>query len=394
MSTELQPNTGPADTSSVELAAAEPSSNDLNYKPDEKQEEKADKPLDRRAAIEKAQAEVAAKEAEKAKEPPKEEPKRPEKVEAKAEPKQEPKPEDKPVEKNTQSEKSDSVERAAQEGERPKSSEGKVSEAPARFLPRAKELWANTPNPVKEEVHRAISEYEESAKQYQAVAQEWETIKHYDQMAKTHGTTIREALDRYTSIDKLLHSNPVAGLTEVFKIAGVDPRQFAQQILGQQAQPGQPGQQQPARDPQVVNVVTQQQQAIQQLNAKIQQMEEAQRIAQVNNTLIEPFKADHPRYAELEGHMATILQSGLVPQNLTPWQRLEAAYDMAERLNPRSMSAQPAAPSGPVPEEPRQSAAGGKSIKGAPSPGTSVDRTGQKLDRKAAIRAAMAELGH
>lgn len=383
MSTELQP-TGPADTSSVELTSSEPNPRELDHQREEAPEPT---PLDRRAAIEKAQADVAAKEAEK----PKEEPKLPEKAEA--EPKVEAKPEAKVQEQKTQPEKSDSVERAAQEGERPKSSEGKVSEAPARFLPKAQELWHQAPKVVRQEVERAFSEYEEERKQYQAVTQEWESLKAYDQAAKTNGTTIKEALDRYTSIDKMLHSNPVQGLTEVFKIAGVDPRQFAQQILGQN--PQQPnGQQQPQRDPQVVNVVTQQQQAIQQLNQKLSQMEEAQRIAEVKNTLIEPFKADHPRFDELEPKMATILNSGLVPQNLDHWQRLEAAYDMAERITPRSMASSSELLSGPTPES-RQSAASGKSIKGAPTPGTELgNKAGQKLDRKAAIKAAMAELGH
>src|SRR3546814_11090392 len=53
-------------------------------------------------------------------------------------------------------------------------------------------------------------------------------------------------------------------------------------------------------------------------------------------TIIDPFKRDHPRYAELEQDIAFFLQSGKIPTSLSPSDRLAAAYDMAERINPPS----------------------------------------------------------
>lgn len=384
MNTELHPSTGAADTSSVELETAEPTSRDVEYKRDEKPVEK---PLDRKEAIAKAKAELDAKNEV---EPAKKEAEKPaEKAEAKTEQKVEEKAKEEP---KTPPEKSEGVERAAQEAERPKPSEGKASEAPARFLPRAKELWANTPNPVKEEVHRAISEYEESSKKYETAHKEWSELGQYDQMAKANGTTIKQALDNYTRVDRMLRENPVQGIAEVLKIAGVTPEQYARHVLGQNGQQGaQQGQQ---RDPQVVSVIERQQQELKALNERLENMQRSQVEAQVENSIIAPFKANHPRYAELEPQMATILNSGLVPQNLTPFQKLEAAYDMAERLNPRSVSSDPLADVGPDVTARREKSAGGKSIKGAPTPGTeNGNRKGQIIDRKAAINAARAELG-
>jgi len=198
-------------------------------------------------------------------------------------------------------------------------------------------------------------------------------------------------------VDKLLRTSPAQGIAEVLKIAGVTPEQYARHVLGQSAQQpqaGQPAPQQPTRDPQIVGALTQQQEAIKALSAQLENMNREKVESEVHNSIIAPFRAEHPRYAELEPQMATILQSGLVPENLTPRQRLETAYDMAERLSPRSVSSDPFAGVGPDDNARRENSAGGKSVKGAPSPGTSVDgRAGQVMDRKAAVRAAMAELG-
>src|SRR5690606_8064882 len=51
---------------------------------------------------------------------------------------------------------------------------------------------------------------------------------------------------------------------------------------------------------------------------------------------VEPFIQSHPRYYELEQDIAFFLQSGKIPANLSPAEKLAAAYDMAERINPSS----------------------------------------------------------
>lgn len=365
----------PSPTSSVELNEGATETNPLSHKAPEA-EKPAEKPMSRQEAIAKAAAEAT-----------KEEPK--EKAEVKAENPAE-KVEAKPVEKapETQTAKADSVEKPAQEPEKRPVPESRNNEAPARFLPKAKELWGNTPNPVKDEVHRFYQEVENERKANEAVTKEWEGLKQYDQMAKANGTSIREALDNYTRVDKMLRTDPVNGIAEVLKIAGVTPQQYAQYVLGQ----SQDGQQQPQQQRGPAPEVQQLQSQVQQLTQALQSFQQEKVLENAHKTLVDPFKADHPRFDELEPVMAHLINSGFVPQNLTPQQKMEAAYDMAERLSPRSM----AISSDNVDEvqTQREKSAAGKSIKGAPSPGMDVTgRAGQKLDRKAAIAAAMAQIG-
>src|SRR3546814_3093057 len=87
------------------------------------------------------------------------------------------------------------------------------------------------------------------------------------------------------------------------------------------AQAQQPQQQQAQDDPRIA-----------QLQQTIVQVQEQQLAA----TIIDPFKRDHPRYAELEQDIAFFLQSGKIPTSLSPSDRLSAAYDKAERINPPS----------------------------------------------------------
>lgn len=369
----LASDPGPA--SSVELNEGATETNPLSHKAPEV-EKPAEKPMSRQEAIAKAAAEAT-----------KDEPK--EKAEVKAEKPAE-KVEAKPVEKapETQPAKADSVEKPAQESEKRPVPESRNNEAPARFLPKAKELWGNTPNPVKDEVHRFYQEVENERKANEVQSKEWESVKHYDQMAKANGTSIREALDNYTRVDKMLRTDPVNGIAEVLKIAGVTPQQYAQYVLGQ----SQDGQQQPQQQRGPAPEVQQLQSQVQQLTQALQSFQQEKVLENAHKTLVDPFKAEHPRFDELEQVMAQLINSGFVPQNLTPQQKMEAAYDMAERLSPRSM----AISSETVDEvqTQREKSAAGKSIKGAPSPGMDVTgRAGQKLDRKAAIAAAMAQIG-
>ena len=89
-------------------------------------------------------------------------------------------------------------------------------------------------------------------------------------------------------------------------------------------------------------------------------------------SIIEPFRAANPRYDELQDDIALFLQSGKIPASLTPLQKLEAAYDMAVRINPTSAvevsqvrNEAPAAATAASPA--KQLDAGTKSIRGAPN---------------------------
>ena len=77
-----------------------------------------------------------------------------------------------------------------------------------RMTEHAKAEWAATPLNVRSDVHRMHKEFGEAFNRYQADHKTMSSIRHYEKMAKDHGTTLGEALDRYTGMEKLLRAEP------------------------------------------------------------------------------------------------------------------------------------------------------------------------------------------
>lgn len=241
-------------------------------------------------------------------------------------------------------------------------SEGqKYHEPPARFLPKAKEVWANVPHAVKGEIARLTQEHEAEVTKYREAGERYEPIRQFDEMAKSSGTDLKTALTSYTNIENLLRSNPVQGVAEVLRNIGLTPQQYAQHVMqNPQAHdqalrqaPQQQLQQQRQSDPEVAA-----------LKEELQTMRQEQTV----QSIIAPFAKDNPRYYELEADIAFFLSSGKIPASLTPHEKLEAAYDMAVRINPTSSVISSQAPEAlavakPAPSDP----AGSKSIRGAPN---------------------------
>lgn len=258
--------------------------------------------------------------------------------------------------------------------ERGRPSEGRQqSEPPARFLPRAKELWENVPNPVKGEINRMMQEHDAEVTQYRQSHEEWTKLDKFQKMATEHKVTISDALERYTRLDGLLASDPISGIREILATRGITPEQYAQHVLNN-PEAHQPRPQAPVPDPTMARVSAETVQLREELNSLKQEQAAA--------TIIAPFRAEHPRFDELQEDIAFFLQSGKIPASLSPSDRLEAAYDMAERINPRSVSApQPdglaSVAAKPVPSND----AGTKSVRGAPSDGhdTTIEDTSTDL---------------
>lgn len=284
-----------------------------------------------------------------------------------------------PAEKPVAAKPSDGVKPAAAPEEQvAKPSEGKVPEPPARFLPKAREVWANTPNPVKAEIARWEREHAAEVETHRAAKQFHEELREYDELAKSTGTTVKEALASYVDLERSfardpegtlprllqkVNMNPMQAVLAVLKSAGATPQQFAEhvrlnpgQYQGQAMQP-QRAPAQPTPDPMASRAL----QEVQQLKEQLVRQD-------VYTSVVAPFAAEHPRYEELQEPIVKILKSGMVPESMGLIERLEVAYDMAERLHPapyreapEADAAQPTPPVNPV--------AGKKSIKGAPSGG-------------------------
>jgi len=245
-------------------------------------------------------------------------------------------------------------------------SEGqKHHEPPARFLPKAKEVWANVPHAVKGEIARLTQEHEAEVTRYREAGERYEPLRQFDEMAKSSGTDLKTALTSYTNIENMLRSNPVQGVAEVLRNIGLTPQQYAQHVMqNPQAHaqahdqalrqaPQQQPQQQRQSDPEVAA-----------LKEELQSMRQEQTV----QSIIAPFAKDNPRYYELEGDIAFFLTSGKIPASLTPHERLEAAYDMAVRINPTSSVTSSQAPETlAVAKAAPSDTAGTKSIRGAPN---------------------------
>lgn len=262
-------------------------------------------------------------------------------------------------------------------------SEGKADKIPSRLLPKEREVWANVPNAVKAAWERMEREYGEANESSREAVEFHEGLKQYAEMAKGANTTVKDALDRYVSMDKAIAANfgqgmaqiaqahgknPTEAVAQFMRAAGVSPQQLGAYLQGtpapQQQQAQRPQQSQPD------TVAQQAMQRVQQLEAQLAKQQETQRMTQVENDIITPFANSHPRFAELQDDVAMFLNSGRIPTSLSPVERLEVAYDMAERINPTPVTTQPnlAEPAGKPASD-----AGKKSVRGAPASGQSKD---------------------
>jgi hypothetical protein len=179
-------------------------------------------------------------------------------------------------------------------------------------------------------------------------------------------------------------TNPTGLALHILQARGIDPRQFAAQILGQQPQGGTPPQPQA---PDINSVVAQ---AVQQAIAPIQQRFE-QTDQQQTLSVIETFRADpkHPFFEDVKVHMGHLLRAGVAKD-------LQDAYDQATWANPvirqhlTSAQAEEAKQASSAAAAKARGAAAA-SLRGSPLPNGSA-ATGSGATVLDDVRAAMTEL--
>ncbi|MGM5020190.1 hypothetical protein [Tardiphaga sp. 367_B4_N1_1] len=264
-----------------------------------------------------------------------------------------------------------------QDGSERRPSEGRQHvEPPARFLPKEREAWGNVPNVVKSAISRLSQEHEAEVSQYRDSHDNWQKLSKFDEMAKSHKTTVSDALERYTALDGLLQSQPLEAIRQILGTRGITPEQYAQHVMSNPE-----AHRAPATPPTPDPAVRQMSSEVENLKSQLEEM----RTAQAAATIIEPFRAANPRYDELQDDIAFFLQSGKIPASLTPQDRLEAAYDMAVRINPTSAveTLQPREAPAAKTERPAKLDAGTKSIRGAPDDGadTEIEETDEDLTK-------------
>lgn len=276
---------------------------------------------------------------------------------------------------------------AAREGAKPADTAEKPAEqpkptqryeAPARFSPEAKAAWDTAPDSVKAETQRALTELQQGYEKHKEAAQNYEPIRHYDKMARESGTTLTEALDRYTSAENMLRQDPIRGLDHLCQQMGMSLRQVAAHVLGQ------PQDQQASQNDQTVRELRQELATLkQQIGGVTGHLQTQQTNATVSQ--IEAFAAENPDFDTLADDIAFFLQTGRA-------QNLQEAHSLARRLNQtqQPMTAPPPAASIPPPLNP----AGTRTVTGAPSNGSDPSPRAQaSATSRQALERAFATVG-
>lgn len=239
------------------------------------------------------------------------------------------------------------------------------TQAPKGFLPDSVEKWRNVPHPVARDIHVMIGEHERQLAEHRESTERYSRLRDFDELARTNGRDLRESLMQVHQFENMMRENPIAALNMALQQVGprkadgqaVSLYEIAQHIV----QNGPDAYQQMAahrQEPQ-----QREDPRLAQAQHEMAQMQETL----IEQTVIKPFIADHPRYEELKAHIAMFLKSGMIPGSLSLPERLALAYDMAARLNPASEVKRPSA-SEDEQAAPRaaQHFGGDKSIKSSP----------------------------
>jgi hypothetical protein len=105
---------------------------------------------------------------------------------------------------------------------------------PKRFSAAAMEDWASTPETVRAEVLRLEKELTAGFRKHQAAAARDADLAVFHDRAAKGGTTLKEALSRYASMEDILRTDPDKGLKAVFQNIGISSREWATKLLGQE----------------------------------------------------------------------------------------------------------------------------------------------------------------
>jgi len=251
---------------------------------------------------------------------------------------------------------------------------------PVRLHERAKADWANTPESVRGEIHRANGEFQRAYGQYRADHQVMETIRPFQQMAAQQGTTLERALNSYTSMENRLRQDPVAGfdvITQNLNLRADDGtpitfRDICWHVINQtpeQHQLVQAKNMQAAQHAQIGQLHRE----ISQLATGIKQMQYQATFSQTRSAL-DRYADAHPRFDEL---------GDLIEQEIKLGFTLDQAYARADRLRPATHAAQTRTPTA-------QTRTTGKSISGAPAgPTNGTGRPQRPVGRREAIASAI-----
>jgi hypothetical protein len=250
------------------------------------------------------------------------------------------------------------------------------------MTPHAKADWAATPVNVRSDIHRMHKEFGEAFNRYQADHKTMSSIRHYEKMASDHGTTLGEALDRYTGMEKLLRAEPFRAfdtITNNLNLRSPDGQKLTFRDLAWAYLNQTPEQHRMAQGE---NAQTAQSHQIGQLHSMvntlaqgIQEMQYERKFTHTRGAL-DRYADTHPRFDEL---------GDLIEQEIKLGFDIDTAYRRAELLRPATAAQTRTSTTAQTRTDPD------RSIHGAPAtvPNGAQRRNGKPVGRRDAIANAI-----
>lgn len=247
-------------------------------------------------------------------------------------------------------------------------------DAPARFTADGKAAWKDAPEPVRNEVRRAIRELETGLEKHRAEAAHMEGLDDLKTAAQAMGLTPNAAIKQLFQANQILSQDLVGGLDFIARKHGRSFHAIASEVLGRDA------------DQNLVaaeHAIAERDTIIGRLQNEVQQFRAERQKAdtQTLSERINAFKASNPHMERLAPVMGRLIASGVASD-------LEDAYQFAANLaGINTAPPPPAVASAPTRDIAAQTRRGSASISGAPSAGSDPRFTPASSVREAAERA-------
>lgn len=265
-------------------------------------------------------------------------------------------------------------------------------ESPKRFSSDAAATadWEKVPESVQAAVHRVQREMEEGITKYKSSHDRYETVREFDEIARSNGYELKDSLKKVVDIEQAFARNPVEGFQHICNHFGINMRALAAHITGQKAEDVQV--QQEGTISELRRELADLKQQITGVSTGFQQQQTASTSKEVEAFAAQ---AGNERFYDLMDDIAFFLKSDKIDTNLPPLERLKAAYQLADRLNP-DPNAKPASAQASDAEKEAlaaQTRKGEKSITGAPSAGSDPARREPSSSVKDSLKRAFAQAG-
>lgn len=274
-------------------------------------------------------------------------------------------------------------------------------EAPKRFSSDAAASadWAKTPESVQAAVHRVQREMEDGISKYKTSHDRYESFRQFDEIAKSNGHELPQSLEKVVQIEQAFARDPVEGFQRICNHFGLNMRALAAHIAGMKPEQVQVQQDQTISE--LRRELADLKNQISGVSTNFQRQQESATSKEVEALARQP---EYSRFYDIMEDIAFFLKSDKVDHNLPPMDRLKAAYQLADRLNPdpNAKTATPAPASDAAAAKASDAASealaaqtrkGEKSITGAPNAGTDPAHREPSSSVKESLKRAFAQAG-